>query len=139
MKELKSLKKQKDNEIKRLTKEVKQKDEDLETATHDNCLKDVVIENLREIIKEQNEMVEKMEEKLKVMEREMENERKKSERYVSFPAFVLHHIIDAMLDEIKKILIYHPTWWSHHDLSFELFLLKNIMSSVHRGYYMVAR
>ncbi|XP_031568234.1 uncharacterized protein LOC116302945 [Actinia tenebrosa] len=78
-KELKSLKKQKDSEIKRLTKEIKQKDEDLKTATNENSLKDVVIENMREIAKDQNEMVEKMEEKLKAMEKQMENERKISE------------------------------------------------------------
>ncbi|KAK3702885.1 hypothetical protein QZH41_014162 [Actinostola sp. cb2023] len=73
-KELKSLKKHKDNEIKRLTKEIKQKEEDTAAIKHESQLKDVAIEGINEISRDQTERIEELEDRLREVEKAMENE-----------------------------------------------------------------
>ena len=66
-KDLKTLKKQKETDAKRITKELKSKEEELESCKGTIQIKEVAIENLNSIIKEQREKLQFVSDQLQEM------------------------------------------------------------------------
>lgn len=75
---MKSTKKHKDNEIKKLAKDLKLKEEEIANLEHEIHLKDVAIENINLISNDQTTKIQRLEVEIKEMKSEMEKERKKN-------------------------------------------------------------
>lgn len=78
-KDFKALKKHKETEIKRISKELKSREEELETTKHTLQLKEVALEGVRAIAQEQTAKIKALEEQLEEMKSALSEVQKNEE------------------------------------------------------------